>query len=127
MVLSEQFDLIKKAETLIQRIQNLDYVVESGGDTSSLDASMTLFDMSINESESNRIPYAMLFLMYFNQSLTKGIIKPGQGLVNELKDCSEENINPRKELETTSDSLMRAKERIEELEAMMPTAGSEHA
>lgn len=120
-------DIIKKTETLIQRIQNLDYVVESGGDTSFLDASMTLFDMSINESESNRIPYAMLFLMYFNQSLTKGVIKPGQGLVNELKDCSEENINLRKELETASDSLMRAKERIEELEAMMPTAGSEHA
>lgn len=135
---------IKKLEVFIQHIRDLDYVIDDKGKSliykymddngqKTEDCLTDLLAKSISQYEvSKNIPlnkadYALKCDHWINLAITNGIIKEGHGLIKKLKNCSEENIILRKELETVSDSLMRAKEKIEELEQMIPSFGNEHA
>lgn len=165
---NEQVDeeVIKKIEAFIQRLRDLDYIIEDNRaslihnsikpliyDYAKDDGQreeeclVDLLAKSITEYElSKNIPSNKISSIYkcehwINVALTNGIVKEGRGLVNKLKDSyekntklegdlklfSNQNIDLRKELEIISNDLMRAKQRIEELEQIMPSAGSEHS
>ncbi len=134
-------DVIEKVETFIQRIQDLDFVINptsgsliygEGENARTLSdllvESITSYEVDRYDSDPKvKILSAYRCLVQINRAFACGIIKEGEALISKFKKRSEENIKLRRELETVSDSLMRAKERIEELEQMMPNAGSENA
>lgn len=139
-------DIIEKVETFIQHYRALDYIIDEKGNSIRcfkwgipfklsylLACSITNYEL-VKENTvfkittgKEKLESAIDCLKWIDKAIAYGIVKEGQGLVSKFKECSEENISLRKELETASDSLMRAKERIEELECIIPNAGSEHA
>lgn len=131
--------IIEKVEVFIQHMQNLDFVIDPVyssivyGDG---EDSKTLSDLlveSITYYEGDRynpdprvsIPSAYKCLVQINRAFACGAIKEGEGIVAKLKECSEENVKLKKELEIISTELMRAKERIEEFEMLYPSSGIE--
>jgi hypothetical protein len=117
--------IIEKVETFIQRLHDLDYVIDPKASTlifgipSRLSESMLLSDFlakKISEYEENRdnernkLTYALSCLMWINRAFTCGVIHEGQGLARKLKECQEKNTKLDSDLERVSMEYLRLKE-----------------
>lgn len=106
-------------ETFNQRMHDLDFEV----DTANLSRDKFLPDMlsfAMTQWElNNDFPNTVTCLLLIKRAILLGMIKEGQGLVNKIKTCSEENIKLKKELERVNMELIDVKTRNKELEQLM--------
>jgi hypothetical protein len=115
-------DIYIQIEDFIQRMRNLELVVDKKDEMSDyLAIAMTEYEMKAKISDPlSKWVTANTCLLIINQALTHGIVKPGEGVVKKLKECSDMNIELTKELERVNIELIDAKNKIEELEQMSP-------
>jgi hypothetical protein len=123
-------DIFEKVEIFIKRIRELDYVIDKTDNISDyLAISMTEYEAYAASKVEPLTKWMKAYtcLFFINRAIANGIVKPGDALTSKFKECSEENTKLKEEMEIMSNDLIKAKERIEELEQMIPSAGSEHA
>lgn len=138
-------ELIQKVERFIQHLLTLDFVIDNKkGDSIRIfhltasgkraeDILSSLLSNAIIKYElykyhqEKKYEFAFECLQWITSALSHGIVKEGHGLINKFNDCSKENVDLNEKIEILSDALMKAKERIEELEQLHPSAGSENA
>lgn len=134
----KQQNIIEQVETFIQHLRNLDFIVSPEGNkiryrqgvittlSDELADSISIYEASKYDPKECLIS-AHKCMRWINRACASDIIKEGDGLINKFKECfdknieiSKKNIELAKDLDETNRELWYAKEKIKELEQMIP-------
>jgi hypothetical protein len=127
--------IIEKVETFIQRLHDLDYVIDQTATNiwygrpppypTLIDNRTNLADNlsnAITDYEANKgneqlkLASASRCLMWINKAFACGVIKEGEGLARKLKECQEKNVRLEKDVEKLSIDYLNLKKMQDELE-----------